>query len=200
MFILNQGKMGEAMDRHVIDEAALRLFRERGYDSVKVQDICDACHITKPTFYHYVPSKDDLLVRYYRTAVDTLSERLGKATDDDCWTQISASYSTLMDASERIGSDLLGRILTINLHENRNSFERRAEITDRMIEIIQAGQERGELANPSDPVQLYEASAYLFQGYELLWCVRKGEFDWRERFMASLEALLRPVRPGGRPS
>lgn len=60
------------MDRTTIENAALKLFHERGFDAVKVQDICAECGITKPTFYHYVPSKDDILLRYNEKALDTV--------------------------------------------------------------------------------------------------------------------------------
>jgi TetR/AcrR family transcriptional regulator len=40
---------------------ALRLFAERGYDAVPVQEIVDAAGITKPTLYHYFGSKRGLL-------------------------------------------------------------------------------------------------------------------------------------------
>ena len=44
-----------------IIQTALHLFYERGFKNVSVMDICDACDITKPTFYKYVPSKEEIL-------------------------------------------------------------------------------------------------------------------------------------------
>ena len=45
---------------HLIDQA-LRLFAERGYDAVSVQEIVDAAGVTKPSLYHYFGSKHGLL-------------------------------------------------------------------------------------------------------------------------------------------
>ncbi len=180
------------MNRTIIEVTALNLFREHGYDAVRVRDICDACHITKPTFYHYVSSKEDLLITYYNTELDALECRLGEIPDADSWTQLCTSYNMLMDETERIGPDLLGRILAINLKENKRSFERRMRLTENMIAIIRRGQEHRELSNRSDPKRLCEASAYLYQGYELLWCVQNNE-DWRVQFMESLKVLMLPA-------
>jgi len=40
---------------------ACRLFANKGYDAVGVQEIVDRCEITKPTLYHYFGSKEGLL-------------------------------------------------------------------------------------------------------------------------------------------
>ncbi len=42
-------------------QAALSLFASRGYDSVSVQDVCDASGVTKPTLYYHFGSKRGLM-------------------------------------------------------------------------------------------------------------------------------------------
>jgi TetR/AcrR family transcriptional regulator len=49
----------ETPDR--ILEAALRLFAERGYDAVGVQEIAEASGVTKPPLYHHFGSKEGIL-------------------------------------------------------------------------------------------------------------------------------------------
>lgn len=48
-----------------IVDTSLTMFREKGFDKTSVMDICNACQITKPTFYKYVNSKEELLRHYY---------------------------------------------------------------------------------------------------------------------------------------
>jgi AcrR family transcriptional regulator len=48
-------------NRKSLLEHALRLFAERGYDAVGVQEVCEAAGVTKPTLYHYFGSKRGLL-------------------------------------------------------------------------------------------------------------------------------------------
>lgn len=45
---------------HILN-IALKLFAERGYDAVGVQDIVEAAGVTKPTLYHYFGSKRGLV-------------------------------------------------------------------------------------------------------------------------------------------
>ncbi|UUZ85500.1 FAD-dependent oxidoreductase [Paenibacillus sp. P26] len=47
--------------REYMMEVALRLFIERGYDQVSVDDIISATNTSKGTFYHYFEGKDEIL-------------------------------------------------------------------------------------------------------------------------------------------
>ena len=153
------------MDRTTIENAALELFHKRGFDAVKVQDICAACGITKPTFYHYVPSKDDILLRYYDDVVEIVEAHVA-------------------------GADLLSRIACSNLQENRGSYDTRPAITERMEVIIATGQRTGVIRNEADPHQIYLSTAYLYEGLQFMWCLRRGDFDWRTQMREGLRSLL----------
>ena len=72
-----------------IVETAYRMFKEKGYDRVTVQDICRELQITKPTFYSYIPSKDALLSTFYSRLEDDLNEQLIEMmAKDNYWEQI----------------------------------------------------------------------------------------------------------------
>jgi|GEM_PF-255806 AcrR family transcriptional regulator len=45
-------------------KVAMQLIYEKGYGNTSVQDILDKCKLTKPAFYYYFPSKDDLGIEY----------------------------------------------------------------------------------------------------------------------------------------
>lgn len=60
--------------RQQIFDAALRIFRERGYHAASAREIAEAANISKANLYHYFPSKDELL---YELAAPLLSELHG---------------------------------------------------------------------------------------------------------------------------
>ena len=55
--------------------------------------------------------------------------------------------------------------------------------------IITAGQRSGAIGNPGDPHQLYLSSAYLYEGLQFMWCLKRGDFDWRAQLREGLTAL-----------
>ena len=61
-----------AENRRTILEAASRMFREHGYDSVTVADIMKAAGLTHGGFYGYFASKDELIAA---ALADVLSKR-----------------------------------------------------------------------------------------------------------------------------
>ncbi|MEJ2851973.1 MULTISPECIES: TetR/AcrR family transcriptional regulator [unclassified Saccharothrix] len=56
--------------------AATRLFADKGYDRVAVQEIVDLAGVTKGAMYHYFGSKDDLLQEIYGSLLRMQTERL----------------------------------------------------------------------------------------------------------------------------
>lgn len=66
-------------NRQILLDVALRLFAERGYDAVGVQEIVNAAGVTKPTLYHYFGSKRGLLDALLNTHFTTLRSHIAKA-------------------------------------------------------------------------------------------------------------------------
>ena len=61
-----------ADQREQILAQAARLFAERGYSGTSMNEVASACGVSKPTLYHYVRDKDQLLVEIAETHVNRL--------------------------------------------------------------------------------------------------------------------------------
>lgn len=85
------GRSSDAKDRLV--ETGLKLFFARSYDGVGVAEICEEAGVTKGSFYHFFPSKDDL----------------GLAVIDYIWSRMRASAQEIADSEQ----SPLGRIRTL---------------------------------------------------------------------------------------
>jgi len=66
-------------NRQNLLDCALRLFAQRGYDAVGVQEIVEAAGVTKPTMYHYFNSKRGLLEELLKKEEGVLLSEVRKA-------------------------------------------------------------------------------------------------------------------------
>jgi AcrR family transcriptional regulator len=66
----------KARTRQDIYEAAMGLFRERGFDPVTVDDVCRAADVARGTFFLHFPTKDAVLAEYGTRVTVELAERL----------------------------------------------------------------------------------------------------------------------------
>ena len=51
-------------------EAAARLICKQGYEGTSIQEIADACGLTKAGLYHHIESKEQLLVEIMNYGMD----------------------------------------------------------------------------------------------------------------------------------
>jgi TetR/AcrR family transcriptional regulator, transcriptional repressor for nem operon len=72
-------------------DAALSVFRVKGYTATRVEDICEAAALTKGSFFHHFESKEDLAIAAAEHWITVTSP-----------TFVSAAYRTLPDPLERL--------------------------------------------------------------------------------------------------
>ncbi len=60
--------------RDAVIRTAARAFRTRGYHNTSLDDIAAELNVTKPTVYHYVENKEQLLFECFRTGLKQIME------------------------------------------------------------------------------------------------------------------------------
>src|SRR4051812_41567616 len=95
-----------------IQQTAISLFAERGYDAVTVEDIAREAGISERTFFRYFASKDHLLVAEAGRRIEVIHESLvGQPEDLDAW---RALRNAVLDQSA--SEDAVGRNAAIWAH------------------------------------------------------------------------------------
>ncbi len=128
---------------------AVRIFKEKGYHAASVQDIADAVGLQKGSLYHYISSKEELLLKIFERSTGALTQRLQEilASDlsptDKLRQAIDAhlvALTTQLDLYTVYLSER--RMLTGRIH---SQVRTEAERTARLLEqIIQAGIDTGD--------------------------------------------------------
>lgn len=62
--------------RDAVIQVAARAFRERGYHNTSLDDIASELNVTKPTVYHYVANKEQLLFECFRAGLLQIMEAI----------------------------------------------------------------------------------------------------------------------------
>ncbi|AYD39962.1 TetR/AcrR family transcriptional regulator [Clostridium fermenticellae] len=177
--------------RDFIIETANKLFIEKGYNNVTVVDICTACDISKTTFYYHLKSKEDIILQFYDSLTQNISERLSSIIAmDNHWEQLVMCFESLVEEDSKYGTDFFSQMLISNLKEDYGSYDLRDNLTNIAVTIIKKGQKSGQIRNKNKAEDLYKAAAHMFFGYEVTWCIKKGNFDWKKELRRSLENIF----------
>ena len=85
--------------RRAIEQAALDLFDARGFDGTTIDEIADAADIAPRTFFHYFPSKEDVVLADYAVRLERIVAALEASPSDQ------APWAALRGAFLAVGAD-----------------------------------------------------------------------------------------------
>jgi AcrR family transcriptional regulator len=135
--------------RQEIIKTAVKLFRKRGYENTRVDDIVQILQISQPTFFRYFPSKDAVLREVGRRAFACIEERLETELSTEATTQERLRRMYQRMAREVEADRPLWRAVVLSgaMDPVRSPDMRRPEeVTVRLQrQIFAEGQKRGEI-------------------------------------------------------
>ena len=74
-----QREQERALKREAVLRAAARAFSEQGFHRTSLDDVAERLNVTKPTIYHYVRSKDEILFECVRIGLERLDSASAQA-------------------------------------------------------------------------------------------------------------------------
>ncbi len=134
--------------RNAILEAAVELFKEKGYERASMNELARRLGGSKATLYGYFPSKEELFVAVVKAVATVhLSDAIAMLSED------AAAHMSLEDLLVRFGERMM--VVLTN--------DASALAVYRMV-VAEAGHSVvGQLFDESGPAQLGEALAALFE-------------------------------------
>ena len=165
-----------------IYQAAVGLFKEKGFDYVTVDEIVERAGTAKGTFYTYFPTKSDIVIEEFRD-IDDFYERSVKRLD-----QLPSATDKLIELTRgqcryiktRMGVDTL-KVLYANQvsYSNTEPFmvNPKRKLSVIISRYIREGQASGEFRSDIDADELTLWINRSMRGMFFDWGVAEGSFD-----------------------
>src|SRR5262245_58882599 len=160
---------------------AIRLFKERGFDEVTIDDIIRQLEISQGTFFNYFPSKDailqqaaeDILLRY-QAMLEAEIRRDAPTTEK--MARLLEAMARGLQADKRFYRTLFTRSV---LHFGNVRAER--ILSDLSAELMRQGQQRGEIRAEYDPRELADIFVGTYYAIIMRWLHGDGSIPLVER-------------------
>ncbi len=179
-------KNPQAAGELAILRAAERLFAQRSYSGVSMRTIADEAGVSKANIYHHFNSKEALyqaIVHSSAAETDVLIDKLADSSGDFDQRLLEFATSHLEHLLDRkfAAKVILREVFSGDQERSRKlADEVFGKISQRMVSVMQAGQEAGVLRKDLDPalcvLLLMGANAFFFQAQEVLKYLPEAEF------------------------
>lgn len=199
---VDKRKIQGAETKRKLYEIAEKLFTERSFSDVNIEDITDQAGITKGAFYVHFESKDALIAILiadhaartdtdYKTFLATLPDAMPVSEVLLALTQKIAE--TLLNT---IGYENMKRLYQILLAgtvdtEAVKGYGR--ELYTLFHLVLEKGIRRGEIKSALSAEALSRHFVTAFRGVTYEWCVRYPEFDLKQQAAEHIRLLIEGV-------
>ncbi|MCF0137091.1 MAG: TetR/AcrR family transcriptional regulator [Oscillospiraceae bacterium] len=195
------GRIREHRNRNVqqkIYDCAIDLFIEKGFENVKISDICKAAQVSTGTFYYYYPSKESIFFNYANAIDDLVESEFPKLKAATCEETLRNLIMFKFNASIQAGPAVNNVSWTAELKHNKDvAMDLRRVAYGYYMNTIEAGIRNGEFRQD---INLYSATSlirYAIGGLILHWSIQGEEMDVNseaERIVDLIITLLKPPR------
>jgi AcrR family transcriptional regulator len=186
--------------RQEIIKTAVKLFRKRGYENTRIDDIVQILEISQPTFFRYFPSKDAVLREVGRRGFACIEERLETELSSEATTaeRLRRMYQRMACEVEADRPLWRAVVLSGAMDPVRSPDMRRPEeITVSLLrQIFAEGQKRREITREFPVLHLAEFMEGLYSTIVRQWAVDlTGPHRLSERVRSAVEFFLRAAQP-----
>lgn len=158
--------------------AAEKLFAARGYDAVSMNEIAEAAAVSKANIFHHFSSKQALYLAVVRNACHDAAERLQELEQAGGPLPERLVHYAQGQLDEMLAHDHVTRLILRELLKEGSTHGRAlaeqvfGQHFARLVQILRAGQTRGELRANVDPAMiatlLIGANVFFVESRELL--------------------------------
>lgn len=174
-----------------ITRIASELFKSKGFDSVKIQDICEAAGISVGAFYHHFKSKMEIINIAYEQVDILLMDRFEVREFSSNLEKLLFLMGEGADMMEELGWVFVGEIYR-NLISTEGKYSTNPErhITLLVKDIVEDALNARELDNSISSADLTMIIMRISRGAIFDWCLFQGSYNLRSRITFDLNLII----------
>ncbi len=177
--------------RREIYTAAMELFLTRGFETVTIEDICQAADVAKGTFFLHFPTKDTLLLEYGSQVTAELDEAL-RAHQGGAADALSTLLGLLTERAMRHADivRLVVREIMASPVTLADATEQSQDILHLLTAVVQRGQLEGSFRQEIEPRLAAGIITAAYLAIITEWVRCEGKFDLAGAVQQSLHVVL----------
>ncbi|SCY29940.1 TetR/AcrR family transcriptional regulator [Alkaliphilus peptidifermentans] len=163
-----------------ISEAAVQLFREKGYEQIKVTDICRAAGISVGAFYHHFDSKDSIFTTAYKQIEILIEDVISIRQYPTPICKLLDIIDLAAEIVEDLGSNYISQVYKQNLVTKSEYTLSKKRFTYVAIhKVIVQALENGILKCDLSADEITHMIIRIERGIIYDWCLFDGQYDLR---------------------
>lgn len=184
--------------RTQILHTALKLFSDKGYDNVTVDEIVKASNSSKGSFYFHFGSKHSILMEkfkeideYYIEVYKNIPEEL--PAPDKLMVFVNKQMGYI---ENELGLDLMKIIYSNALKPGQNSYfvDQNRPLVKIIESIMEEGQQNNEITRNLPVERLKFITMQGLMGAIYHWCMNNGAYSLREKSEAFFQAIVGGIK------
>jgi AcrR family transcriptional regulator len=189
--------------RERLFRAALALFAKKGYSETTVEDITNSADVGKGTFFNYFPSKDHILLAFGEMQYGKLQAAVEEARLTSTPMPIFLRSLGQRMTEEPTRNPAILRALLLAYLSSTPVREAMLDLQKRVLalhsEMIQLGQERGEIRDDLPPLEIAQVFRQTIFGTLLMWTLY-ADGSLLTRMESAFDVLWKGLTPRNIPS
>lgn len=186
--------------RQQIVDTSIRLFRERGYENTRIDDIVNALEISQPTFFRYFPTKSAVLLGVSLEGVARIigelrSDLVGNATAAERLRNFFSRRAHRLETDQSLWrAVVLSGAMDPVVSQPLRALD--AEMVSILQEILADGQKRGEVTGDFSVLHLAQTIDGLYKVMVWKWAGDiSGPHSFSDWIGTAVEIFLRGIKP-----
>ena len=173
---------------------AIELFGERGFENVRIADICESLGIATGSFYYYYPSKEAIFIEYSQAADDLMRDFVANMEYSSQADRLKQLVTEKVRMFSVVGQKMSNTCLAAFIkHCDASSMDIGRTAYVEFKKALEDGIACGEFRQDVDVDMLTSILRYIIAGMTLRWVSSREPFDIDGSMSEHLDSIINTI-------